>query len=74
MGILISIGKYGGFYVHKSVFGLRICLGWVALTFFMRDGDHLLHMAAIGANALAVMSPEDAKKAVLAVRTVSNGG
>ena len=74
MGILISIGKYGGFYAHKSLFGLRICLGWMALTIFMRDGDKLLHMAAIGANALAVMSPEDAKKVLAVTRTVTNGG
>ena len=51
MGIVISIGKYGGFYiVTKSSF--RICLGWIAITFFAFDGDYLLQLAAERADQL----------------------
>lgn len=32
MSINISIGRYGGFYIHRGN-SLRICLGWIAFTF-----------------------------------------
>jgi hypothetical protein len=43
--ILISIGEYGGFYIHKGYL-LRICLGWVAVSFIQMDGDKLLKLAS----------------------------
>jgi hypothetical protein len=50
MGILISIGKWGGVYAHTSHdFSWRICLGWIAFTLFFFDGDEILKMAAEGA-------------------------
>jgi hypothetical protein len=36
----ISFGRWGGFYLHRD-YTTRICLGWVALTFFPCDLDRL---------------------------------
>ena len=44
MGILISIGKWGGIYV-VNCWAPRICLGWIAITFFPVDGDDILKLA-----------------------------
>ena len=38
MTLMISFGKYGGFYCHNG----RLCLGWVAFTFLSFDIDVLL--------------------------------
>lgn len=46
MGILISIGRYGGFYISLNSFGKRIYLGWVAVTFYPVDGDQLILAAS----------------------------
>jgi hypothetical protein len=35
MTFIISIGKYGGFYIHSH----RVCLGWIAFTFYKFDID-----------------------------------
>lgn len=53
MGIMISIGKWGGIYAYKG-FGLRLCLGWVAITIFPRDGDQILELASYGVKYLEV--------------------
>lgn len=45
MGLLISIGKWGGIYFMPHVFASRLCLGWIAFTLFMVDGDDILEMA-----------------------------
>ena len=40
MTLIISIDKrYGGFYLHPH----RICLGWIAFTFYGGDFDILFH-------------------------------
>jgi len=41
MSIILSFGKFGGFYIHNG-FTKRICLGWVALTFIPMDIDVIL--------------------------------
>lgn len=51
MAIIISIGKYGGFYFYRGA-GLRLCLGWVAVTIIMEDGDDVLELAAVGGKYL----------------------
>lgn len=38
--VIVSIGPYGGFYVHRGN-TLRICLGWLALTFVPFDIDRV---------------------------------
>ncbi len=35
MTFMISIGRYGGFYMHSG----RLCLGWVAFTYLAFDID-----------------------------------
>lgn len=45
MAIIISTGKWGGIYWYHG-FGLRLCLGWVAITFLPVDGDVILEQAA----------------------------
>lgn len=45
MGIMISIGKWGGVYVARG-WALRICLGWLAITLFPVDGDYILAAAS----------------------------
>lgn len=37
----LSWGAYGGFYVHLG-FASRICLGWVALTYFPIEIEDLM--------------------------------
>jgi len=44
MAIIISIGSWGGIYVARN----RICLGWIAVSYFAFDGDDLLEVAAFG--------------------------
>lgn len=41
MTFSISIGRWGGFYWHHD-FTTRLCLGWVAFTFFPFDIDEYL--------------------------------
>lgn len=41
MTFMLSIGRWGGFYRYRG-FGLRLCLGWVALTWLPADIDDLL--------------------------------
>jgi len=40
MTIAVSFGKYGGFYFHRG-YTTRLCLGWVAITYFPCDIDTL---------------------------------
>lgn len=42
--ISLSWGKYGGFYLKKG-YTTRICLGWVAITYFPEDLDNILARA-----------------------------
>ena len=52
MTIILSIGEWGGVYVKVSRRVLRLCLGWVALMLMPIDGDLILLLASIGADAL----------------------
>jgi len=38
MTLMVSFGKYGGFYCHSG----RLCLGWFAITFLTVDIDVVL--------------------------------
>jgi hypothetical protein len=40
----ISWGKYGGFYWRRG-YTTRLCLGWIALTYFREDLDEILSRA-----------------------------
>lgn len=42
MTFAISFGKYGGFYYSGGSVSKRLCLGWVAFTYFNRDLDDIL--------------------------------
>ena len=44
LGILISIGKWGGIYYHKG-WMFRLCIGWIAITLIPKDGDDFLEEA-----------------------------
>lgn len=46
MGIVISIGKWGGIWISFSGIGKRISLGYVAITIYPFDGDVLIRAAA----------------------------
>ena len=41
MTFMLSVGRWGGFYWHRA-FGIRLCLGWVALTWLPVDIDDWL--------------------------------
>ena len=41
MSIVLSFGSYGGFYFHRG-YSTRLCLGFVAVTFFPCDIDKVL--------------------------------
>lgn len=45
MGLMISIGKWGGIYFVPHAFAPRLCLGWIAFTLFKSDGDNIIEMA-----------------------------
>jgi hypothetical protein len=38
MTLIISVGRWGGFYLHQH----RLCLGWIAFTFYGVDYDDLM--------------------------------
>lgn len=44
MGIMISIGKWGGIYFARA-WSWRLCLGWIAFSFFPTDGDNIIALA-----------------------------
>ena len=44
-GIMISAGRWGGFY-YAGGWSKRLCLGWIAFTFFPTDGDNIITLAA----------------------------
>ncbi len=46
MGIIISIGRWGGVWVSLSTWAKRICLGWLAITYVPTDGDDVLKAAS----------------------------
>ena len=41
MTFIVSFGKYGGFYAYNDSV-VRVCLGWVAFTWFPFDIDLML--------------------------------
>ena len=43
MSVIFSVGRWGGIYISRAL-GLRICLGWFAITVFMIDFDDLLEL------------------------------
>ena len=62
IGLLISVGKWGGlhFLLGKRYWSKRICLGFVALTYFPCDGDQIIEWAA---DAMAT-KPKDMRQFV----------
>lgn len=46
MTFAISFGKYGSFYFMRDA-TIRICLGWVALTWFPMDIDEVLEVGIL---------------------------
>ena len=61
IGILISIGKWGGIYClfGKEYWSKRICLGWVAITFFPMDGDIIM---AFASKSVGVEAPHNVRE------------
>lgn len=41
--IILSIGKYGGFYITNGTALKRICLGWIAITIVIPEFDDVFH-------------------------------
>lgn len=39
VSFLIAVGSYGGFYVTRE----RLCLGWIALTYFPYDLENVMN-------------------------------
>jgi hypothetical protein len=37
--IILSVGKYGGFYLQNGHAMKRICLGWIAITAIVPEFD-----------------------------------
>jgi len=54
---MISIGKWGGFYLHRG-WSYRLCIGWIAFSFFPVDGDEILDLARIGSESLIKDDPD----------------
>ena len=45
IGIMLSVGRWGGVY-YVNGWSKRLCLGWLALTFFPTDGDDIIYWAS----------------------------
>ena len=43
MSIILSLGRWGGVYVHYRGYTRRICLGWLAITFVPEDINVVLN-------------------------------
>lgn len=41
MSIVLSFGRYGGFYINRG-YSFRVCLGCIALTVIPQDFDILI--------------------------------
>jgi len=70
MCIIISVGKWGGIYLYKG-FGFRVCLGWIAITYFPTDGDNFLELARRG--SLIDQLKTSAKDLLVALNEYGNG-
>jgi len=42
MSIILSFGKWGGFYFHRG-YTTRPCLGWFAITLVPEDIDNIFN-------------------------------
>ena len=45
LSVILSFGRWGGVYVYGG-FGIRVCLGWIALTILPVDIDDIIEAAA----------------------------
>lgn len=49
--IILSVGKYGGFYLQNGEAMKRICLGWIAFTLIIPEFDEsfekIMRMAGV---------------------------
>ena len=52
MAIIISVGRWGGVYGYLG-FGMRLCLGWIALTILPVDGDDIINAAVVACEQAA---------------------
>lgn len=41
MSLILSIGKYGGFYIYTKQ-SFRVCIGWIAITILFEDIDLII--------------------------------
>lgn len=47
--IILSVGKYGGFYIAQSIrttipgYEKRICFGWIAISLFTPEFDEYIN-------------------------------
>ena len=39
--LVVSYGRWGGFYFHHGENAIRLCLGWIAITIIPADIDDL---------------------------------
>lgn len=53
MSVVLSWGRWGGFYVHSGAITWRVCLGWVALTVCKFEIDDLFALAVADKHAAA---------------------
>lgn len=52
LGLLISVGAWGGFSFDIGAWGFRLGLGWAAISFMTFDGDALLQLASAGIDSI----------------------
>ena len=57
MTFILSFGKWGGIYWHRG-FGFRLCLGWIAFTFWPADIDVILEGYKSMLLEIGVKSPD----------------
>jgi len=43
ISIILSVGKYGGFYLQNGDAMKRICLGWIAITAIVPEFDEVFN-------------------------------
>ena len=59
MTLSVTVGKWGGFYFCRE-WCWRLCLGWLALTWFPQDLDQFLAWALDEKDKLRAPSVEEA--------------
>ena len=61
MTFSVSFGRWGGFYFHRD-YTIRLCLGWLAFTFYPFDMDDLHNRNREAITTMAGMMDDQSRR------------